>query len=425
MVFDKDLRLASRYFSQLRNAGVLTDMNPALKQLHPYPFEKLRALLAGIQPDKNLTPISLSIGEPKHSAPEMVKQMLISSLDKMSVYPATLGIPELREAIINWCERRFGVPKGWLDASRHVLPVNGTREALFAFTQAVVEPNVEGLVVSPNPFYQIYEGAAILAGAAPHYLPCLESNGFIPDFEAVSADIWTRCQIVFLCSPGNPTGALIPLETLKSLISLADKYDFIIAADECYSELYFDELSPPPGLLTACAEMGRIDFKRCVVFHSLSKRSNLPGLRSGFVAGDAEILKSFLLYRTYHGCAMPVHSQLASATAWRDEAHVRDNRSLYREKFDAVLEILTPVLKVKKPDGGFYLWAEVPGDDTDFCQQLFSHTNVTVIPGSYLSREVDGINPGAGWIRMALVAPVAECVEAATRIRDFLSTYRR
>ncbi|MBU9860178.1 succinyldiaminopimelate transaminase [Rouxiella badensis] len=399
-------------------------MNPALKQLHPYPFEKLRALLAGIQPDKKFTPIFLSIGEPKHPAPELVKQVLMASLDQMSVYPATLGITALREAIVFWCEQRFEVPAGWLDPARHVLPVNGTREALFAFTQAVVEPDVGGLVVSPNPFYQIYEGAAILAGATPHYLPCLEINDFIPDFGSVSADIWARCQIIFLCSPGNPTGALIPLDTLKSLIALADKYDFVIAADECYSELYFDELTPPPGLLTACAKLGRSDFKRCVVFHSLSKRSNLPGLRSGFVAGDADILKAFLLYRTYHGCAMPVHSQLASVAAWRDEAHVRDNRSLYREKFDAVLEILSPVLKVKKPDGGFYLWAKVPGDDAAFCRQLFGQTHVTVIPGSYLSRDIDGINPGAGWIRMALVAPVAECVEAAKRIREFLTIHR-
>ena len=276
------------------------------------------------------------------------------------------------------------------------------------------------MVISPNPFYQIYEGAAILAGATPHYLPCLESCGFNPDFDSVPADIWKRCQILFLCSPGNPTGALVPLETLKKLISLADEHEFVIAADECYSELYFDEASPPPGLLTACAELERSDFKRCVVFHSLSKRSNLPGLRSGFVAGDADILKAFLLYRTYHGCAMPVHSQLASICAWKDEEHVRENRDLYREKFDAVLAILSPVMDVKKPDGSFYLWAKVPMDDAEFCRKLFEQTHITVIPGSYLSREVDGINPGAERIRMALVAPLAECVEAAERIRDFL-----
>ncbi|HSX70692.1 MAG TPA: succinyldiaminopimelate transaminase, partial [Pseudomonas sp.] len=336
----------------------------------------------------------------------------------------TLGIPALREAIAAWCERRFGVPAGWLDAARHVLPVNGTREALFAFTQTVVQrvdsSQERGLVVSPNPFYQIYEGAALLAGAEPYYLPCLEDNGFNPDFDAVPADVWQRCQILFLCSPGNPTGALVPLEQLKKLIALADEHDFVIAADECYSELYFDEENPPPGLLTACAELGRSDFKRCVVFHSLSKRSNLPGLRSGFVAGDADILKAFLLYRTYHGCAMPVQTQLASVAAWQDEGHVRANRDQYRAKYDAVLAILQPVLDVQRPDGSFYLWAKTPGDDTTFTRELFAREHVTVVPGSYLSREVNGENPGAGRVRLALVAPLAECVEAAQRIRRFV-----
>ncbi|MDU9393163.1 succinyldiaminopimelate transaminase [Pseudomonas sp. zfem002] len=396
-------------------------MNNALNQLQPYPFEKLRALLGGVTPAADKRAIALSIGEPKHTSPAFVAKALADNLDQMAVYPTTLGLPALRQSIAHWCERRFGVPAGWLDAARHVLPVNGTREALFSFTQAVVTRSDEGLIVSPNPFYQIYEGAALLAGAKPHYLACLDSNGFNPDFDAVPADVWQRCQILFLCSPGNPTGALVPLETLKKLIALADQYDFVIAADECYSELYFDEQSPPPGLLSACAELGRSDFKRCVVFHSLSKRSNLPGLRSGFVAGDAEILKGFLLYRTYHGCAMPVQTQLASIAAWNDEAHVRDNRDLYREKFDAVLEILAPVLDVRKPDGGFYLWAKVPGnDDAAFCRDLFEQQHVTVVPGSYLSREVDGINPGAGRVRMALVAPLAECVEAAKRIRAFI-----
>ncbi|ARD10035.1 MULTISPECIES: succinyldiaminopimelate transaminase [Pseudomonas] len=395
-------------------------MNDALAQLQSYPFEKLRTLLNGVTPNASLRPIALSIGEPKHPSPAFVKTALAANLDKMSVYPATLGIPELRAAIADWCQQRFDVPKGWLDPARHILPVNGTREALFAFTQTVVRRDSNGLVISPNPFYQIYEGAAILAGATPHYLPCLESHGFNPDFDSVPADIWKRCQLLFLCSPGNPTGALVPLDALKKLISLADEHDFVIAADECYSEIYFDETSPPPGLLTACAELGRSDFKRCVVFHSLSKRSNLPGLRSGFVAGDADILKAFLLYRTYHGCAMPVHSQLASICAWKDEDHVRENRDLYREKFDAVLAILSPVMDVKKPDGSFYLWAKVPMDDAEFCRELFEQTHITVIPGSYLSREVDGVNPGAERIRMALVAPLAECVEAAERIRDFL-----
>ena len=395
-------------------------MNNALNQLQPYPFEKLRALLGKVTPSADKRAIALSIGEPKHRSPSFVAEALSANLDQMAVYPTTLGIPALREAIAHWCERRFGVPAGWLDPARHVLPVNGTREALFSFTQAVVNRSDDALVVSPNPFYQIYEGAAFLAGAQPHYLPCLDENGFNPDFDAVPAEIWQRCQILFLCSPGNPTGALIPLDTLKKLIALADEHDFVIAADECYSELYFDEQTPPAGLLSACAALGRSDFKRCVVFHSLSKRSNLPGLRSGFVAGDAEILKAFLLYRTYHGCAMPVQTQLASIAAWNDEVHVRANRALYREKFDAVLEILAPVLDVQKPDGGFYLWPKVPMDDAKFCRDLFEQQHVTVVPGSYLSREVDGLNPGANRVRMALVAPLAECVEAAERIRDFV-----
>jgi len=401
-------------------------MNDALTQLQPYPFEKLRALLGSVQPPADMAPIALSIGEPKHRSPAFVAEALSANLDQLAVYPTTLGIAPLREAISNWCTRRFGLPAGTLDPAQHVLPVNGTREALFAFTQAVVQRNAPGqepgLVISPNPFYQIYEGAAFLAGAQPHYLPCLEEHGFNPDFAAVSDDVWQRCQILFLCSPGNPTGALIPVETLKKLIALADKFDFVIAADECYSELYFDEGNPPAGLLSACAELGRHDFKRCVVFHSLSKRSNLPGLRSGFVAGDAAILKSFLLYRTYHGCAMPVQTQLASVAAWNDEAHVKANRDLYREKFDAVLAILDGVLDVQRPDGGFYLWAKTPIDDETFTRELYAREHVTVVPGSYLSREVNGNNPGAGRVRMALVAPLAECVAAAERIRDFVKS---
>ena len=397
-------------------------MNHALTQLQPYPFEKLRALLGTVKPAADKRAIALSIGEPKHASPAFVAQAMADNLDKLAVYPSTIGLPALRQAIGQWCERRFGVPAGWLDAERHILPVNGTREALFAFTQAVVNRSDDALVVSPNPFYQIYEGAALLAGATPHYLPCLESNGFNPDFDAVPAETWERCQILFLCSPGNPTGALVPMDTLKKLIALADKHDFVIAADECYSELYFDEDAPPAGLLSACAALGRSDFKRCVVFHSLSKRSNLPGLRSGFVAGDAEIIKPFLLYRTYHGCAMPVQTQLASIAAWQDEAHVRENRDLYRAKYDAVLEILQPVLDVQRPDGSFYLWAKVPGSDADFTRDLYEAEHVTVVPGSYLSREVDGVNPGAGRVRMALVAPLAECIEAAERIRRFLQS---
>lgn len=396
-------------------------MNDDLTRLQPYPFEKLRALLAGAQPPEDKRAIALSIGEPKHRAPAFVAQALADNLDQLAVYPTTLGIPALREAIAGWCERRFGLQQGALEPARQVLPVNGTREALFSFTQAMVQRQADALVLSPNPFYQIYEGAALLAGATPHYLPCLAENGFNPDFEAVPAAIWQRTQILFLCSPGNPTGALIPLETLKKLIALADEHDFIIAADECYSELYFDESTPPPGLLSACAAVGRSDFKRCVVFHSLSKRSNLPGLRSGFVAGDADILKAFLLYRTYHGCAMPVQTQLASIAAWNDEEHVRANRQLYRQKFDAVLEILAPVLNVQRPDGGFYLWPETPMEDQRFTRELFASEHVTVVPGSYLSREVNGFNPGANRVRLALVAPLEDCIEAAQRIRTFVT----
>ncbi|WAN08640.1 succinyldiaminopimelate transaminase [Stutzerimonas balearica] len=395
-------------------------MNDALNLLQPYPFEKLRALLAGAQPPADKRPIALSIGEPKHRSPEFVARALADNLEQLAVYPTTLGLPALREAIAGWAERRFGLAAGAVDPARQVLPVNGTREALFSFTQAVVNRADEGLVVSPNPFYQIYEGAALLAGAQPHYLPCLAENGFNPDFDAVPTDVWQRCQILFLCSPGNPTGALVPLETLKRLIALADEHDFVIAADECYSELYFDEANPPAGLLSACAALGRHDFKRCVVFHSLSKRSNLPGLRSGFVAGDADILKAFLLYRTYHGCAMPVRVQLASAAAWNDEIHVRANRELYRAKFEAVLQILEPVLDVARPDGGFYLWPKTPIDDQRFTRELFEQEHVTVVPGSYLSREVEGLNPGADRVRMALVAPLAECIEGAERIRAFI-----
>ena len=401
-------------------------MNDALTQLQPYPFEKLRTLLAGIQPPSAKPAIALSIGEPKHRSPAFVAEALSANLEQLAVYPTTLGIPALREAIADWCSRRFGLPAGALDPARQVLPVNGTREALFAFTQTLVQRTAPGqapgLVISPNPFYQIYEGAALLAGAQPHYLACLPEHGFNPDFDAVPSEVWQRCQILFLCSPGNPTGALIPLDTLKQLIALADEFDFVIAADECYSELYFDEANPPAGLLTACAELGRHDFKRCVVFHSLSKRSNLPGLRSGFVAGDADILQSFLLYRTYHGCAMPVHTQLASVAAWNDEEHVRANRALYREKFAAVLGILDGVLDVQRPDGGFYLWAKTPVDDETFTRELFAREHVTVVPGSYLSRSVDGSNPGAGRVRMALVAPLAECVEAAERIRTYVKS---
>lgn len=398
-------------------------MNHDLNQLHPYPFEKLAALKAAVIPPADLQHIALSIGEPKHSPPPFVLQILTENLTKLAQYPSTKGLPELRRAIADWATSRFHLPNDWFNAEQHVLPVNGTREALFAFAQAIVDRTRDApLVVSPNPFYQIYEGAAILAGAQPYFLNCTPQNNFIPDFNAIDPDVWHRCQLLFICTPGNPTGAVMGTEQLKALIDLADKYDFVIASDECYSELYFDEAQPPTGLLQACAESGRKDFARCVVFHSLSKRSNLPGLRSGFVAGDATILQKFLLYRTYHGCAMSVPVQLASLAAWQDEAHVRDNREAYRQKFSAVLEILDGVLDVSKPDAGFYLWPKTPLKGEDFARQLFARQNITVLPGSYLARSSEGLNPGEDYVRMALVAPLAECIEAAHRIKTFVQS---
>jgi N-succinyldiaminopimelate aminotransferase len=398
-------------------------MNPELQQLHPYPFEKLAALKAAVTPPAALSDIMLSIGEPKHEPPKFVLDTLVQNLARLSNYPTTKGLPELRNAIANWATRRFQLTASTFTADKHVLPVNGTREALFAFAQAIVDRSKPTpLIVSPNPFYQIYEGAAILSGAEPYFLNCTEANGFIPDFAAVPASVWERCQLLFVCSPGNPTGAVMSTAQLKELIALADKYDFVIASDECYSELYFDEANPPAGLLQACVELGRDDFARCVVFHSLSKRSNLPGLRSGFVGGDATILEKFLLYRTYHGCAMPVPTQLASVAAWEDESHVLDNREAYRQKFDAVLEILDGVLPVSKPDASFYLWPKTPIKGEDFAQQLYAQQKVTVLPGSYLARSADGLNPGEDYVRLALVAPLAECIEAAQRIKAFVQS---
>ena len=395
-------------------------MNPDLNRLQPYPFEKLNKLKGEVTPVAK-PHIALSIGEPKHQPPQFVVEELITHLHGLASYPLTKGRPELRQAIADWLTRRFELPEGSLDAEQHVLPVAGTREALFAFAQAVIDSTQEPLVLSPNPFYQIYEGAALLAGAEPWFLNTSAANGFLPDLDSVPENVWARCQLLYLCTPGNPTGAVAPVDYLQKLIKLADKHDFIIASDECYSELWFD--TPPPGLLQAAAKMGRIDYKRCVVFHSLSKRSNLPGLRSGFVAGDAGVLAGFLKYRTYHGCALPPHTQAASIVAWNDEAHVEKNRKLYRQKFDAVLEILQPVMKVERPDAGFYLWAETaPLSDTEFAQRLFAEQHITVLPGSYLSREAHGLNPGAGRVRMALVAELDECIEAAQRIRDFVTS---
>ena len=395
-------------------------MNPNLAKLQPYPFEKLNKLKAEANISCDLPHIALSIGEPKHESPAFVMDVMANNLDKLANYPTTKGIPELRKSIADWTKNRFHLAE--LNADTQVLPVNGTREAIFAFTQAMTEGKEDALIVSPNPFYQIYEGAAYLAGAEPHYLPCLEQNGFNPDFDAVPAEVWEKAQILFTCSPGNPTGAVISLEMLEKLISLADKYDFIIASDECYSEIFVNSAQPPVGLLEACAKLGRHDYKRCVVFHSLSKRSNLPGLRSGFVAGDADIMANFFKYRTYHGCAMSLPNQLASIAAWGDEKHVEENRRLYTEKFKAVLEILSPVMNVKQSEASFYLWAETPINEEEFAQRLFAEQQVTVLPGSYLSRTIDGINPGTGRIRMALVAGVDECIEAAKRIRALIES---
>lgn len=395
-------------------------MNPNLAKLQPYPFEKLTKLKAEAKVTSDLPHIALSIGEPKHESPAFVKQVMADNLDKLANYPTTKGLPEMREAISNWASQRFTLKS--LDSETQVLPVNGTREAIFAFTQAVVEEKPNALVVSPNPFYQIYEGAAYLAGAEPHYLPCLEENGFMPDYDAVPAEVWENTQILFTCSPGNPTGAVIQFETLKKLIDLADQYDFILAADECYSEIYVNDADAPIGLLEACAKLGRHDYKNCVVFHSLSKRSNLPGLRSGFIAGDADVLGKFFKYRTYHGCAMSIPNQLASIAAWGDEEHVQQNRDFYTQKFKAVLDILSPVMDVEQTDASFYLWAKTPINEEEFAQRLFAEQQVTVLPGSYLSRTIDGVNPGANRVRMALVAEVDECIEAAKRIRALIES---
>ncbi|MCW9058041.1 MAG: succinyldiaminopimelate transaminase [Gammaproteobacteria bacterium] len=396
-------------------------MNPLLSRLQPYPFERLNQLKAGVTPPADLTHIALSIGEPRHPTPALITETLIEHLHGLAVYPTTRGGDALRGAIGRWAERRFALAGG-LDPQTQVLPVNGTREALFAFAQAVVEPGPDAAVLMPNPFYQIYEGAALLAGAEPLFLNTKAATGYRPDFDAVTPEQWRRCQLLYICSPGNPTGAVLELETLQKLIGLADEHDFIIAADECYSEIYLDEDRPPPGLLQAAAALGRHDYRRCVVFHSLSKRSNAPGLRSGFVAGDADILKAFLLYRTYHGCAMSLAVQAASEQAWQDEAHVRANRDAYREKFAAVVEILRPVLPVQAPDASFYLWPEVPGGDTEFARELFAQEHVTVLPGSFLSRDTTAGNPGHNHVRLALVAPIEDCIEAAKRIRRFVES---
>jgi N-succinyldiaminopimelate aminotransferase len=389
-------------------------MNPDLQRLQPYPFERLRQLFSGVTPPAHLAPINLSIGEPKHPTPPFILEALAQALPGIASYPLTAGQPELREAIAAWAGRRYRLKS--LDPATQVLPVAGSREALFAFAQTVVDRSRDALVVSPNPFYQIYEGAALLAGARPLFLPTTAANGYRMEFDRLGHDEWSRVQLVYVCTPGNPTGRVMTLPEWKTLFELSDRYGFVIASDECYSEIYFEEGQAPLGGLEAATRLGRDRFERLVMFSSLSKRSNVPGLRSGFVAGDAAVLKQFLLYRTYHGTALSPAVQTASVAAWRDEAHVVENRRLYSEKFAQATPIIQRSLSCERPDAAFYLWAATPIDDAEYARRLFAERHVTVLPGSYLSRDVDGANPGAGHVRIALVASPAEVAEAAARI---------
>ena len=394
-------------------------MNPGLARLHPYPFQQLQALKdAAGTPPAALAHISMAIGEPRHAPPAFVLEAHAAALaDGATAYPATAGIASLREAAAAWLSRRYGLARRAVDPDSMVLPVNGTREALFAFAQALVDPCAGEAVLMPNPFYQIYEGAALLAGAEPVYLPCTAATGWLPDLDAVPAGTWARCRVFYVCTPGNPTGAVMDADYLARVLELADRHDFVIAADECYAEIHLDENVPPPGVLEVCARLGRDGFERVVAFHSLSKRSNVPGLRSGFVAGDRAVIADFLRYRTYHGCAMPTATQHASTLAWADDEHVAVNRALYREKFDRVLPVLEPWLDVFRPAAGFYLWPRVGDDDEAAAASLWRECHLSVLPGRYLARPGDdGVNPGAGRLRLSLVASVDDCVVAAERI---------
>jgi N-succinyldiaminopimelate aminotransferase len=394
-------------------------MNPRLDTLQPYPFEKLRLLLAQAgTPPVGLRAINLSIGEPKHAAPQCVKDAMVGALDGLSSYPPTKGDPKLREAISQWIGKRYNIPCP--NPETQVLPVLGSREALFSFAQVVLDSTKSGIVVCPNPFYQIYEGAALLGGATPYYVNSDPALNFGCDWSTVPSEVWARTQLLFICSPGNPAGNVMNLAEWRTLFELSDRYGFVIASDECYSEIYLDEPSPPLGGMQAAVQLGRTDFRNLISFSSLSKRSNVPGMRSGFVAGDAALMAKFLLYRTYHGSALSPVVSVASIAAWQDEAHVVDNRKQYRAKFDAVLPILEPVLDVRRPDASFYLWAGTKGSDADFVRDLLTQTNVTALPGSFVGRTVHGVNPGQNRIRIALVAPLADCVEAAQRIADFV-----
>lgn len=394
-------------------------MNPDLALLQPYPFEKLARLKSCVTPPANLKHIALSVGEPKHPTPAIITDALTAHLDKLGQYPTTRGLDTLRESIALWICGRLGIPTSDFSPSDHVLPVSGTREALFSFAQCIIDKNKKSIVAMPNPFYQIYEGAALLAGAQPHFINCDESTNYLPDYDAVDEKVWEQCQLLYICNPGNPSGAVHSNTQLRNLIKLAHRYNFVIASDECYSEIYNENNAKPTGLLEASQNMGNKNFARCVVFHSLSKRSNAPGLRSGFVAGDPNIINAYFKYRTYHGCTMPVPTQYASIAAWSDETHVAQNRALYQEKFKTVIDIVGDSLPLIMPDAGFYLWAKTPIADDLFAQKLYEQQNITVLPGQYLSRDTDNGNPGASHVRMALVASVNECIDAAHRLKAF------
>ncbi len=394
-------------------------MNPNLNQLQPYPFQKLRQLIEGVKKNEELEPIHLQIGEPKHATPEFIRVAMVSNLDGLSTYPTTLGVPALRNSIAAWIRRRFNLPG--INPDTEIIPVNGSREALFSFAQAVINKSIgDPVVVCPNPFYQIYEGAALLAGATPQFINTLPDNHFKLDFGQLTDAIWARTQLMYVCSPNNPTGSVMTLADWRELFALSDRYGFVVASDECYSEIYCDENNPPLGALDAAHQLGRAGFPRLIVFNSLSKRSNVPGLRSGFVAGDAQLLEKFLLYRTYHGSAMSPVAQAASTAAWNDEAHVVQNRRLYAQKFSDSIALLSDVTAVQMPDASFYLWMKTPISDTEFTRRLYQDYNVTVLPGSYLARDAQGMNPGRDFVRIALVASPQECVEAMERMRRFL-----
>lgn len=401
-----------------RRSQEWSELNPYLANLQPYPFQRLTALLREAKPPAERAPIAMSIGEPRHTAPKFIADEIATHIDGLSKYPATPGGIELRTAIASWLERRFSLKESSLDPNQNVLPVNGTREALFAIAQCLVNAKTDALVLMPNPFYQIYEGAAILAGAEPWFVNI--DDTLAPDFDSVPEQVWHKCQLLYLCSPGNPTGAVLSVPIFQKLIALADKYDFVIASDECYSEIYLDDSKPPVGLLQAASLLGRDTYDRCLVFNSLSKRSSVPGLRSGLVAGDKKLIEKFSLYRTYHGSAMSPPVQAASVKAWQDEEHVRQSRELYCQKFQLLESMLSSVIKLPLPQGGFFLWLTTTIDDKDFAYQLYNQYNLTVLPGSFLSRVAHGVDPGKGYVRIAVVGSLEETKEAGSRLKDFL-----